>query len=127
MPAPGDDQISVSIAADAQVVLQISKPGLKIEALLPNDGAGIVATILLGAAKDSAEKAAQNKDWKPPGAAPRANVLPSRIGLDKSQRPDHEILYFECGHAAIGFDIPRGDLRKLGQAMLAMSAEGTAH
>jgi hypothetical protein len=127
MPAPSDDQISVSIAPDAQVILQISKPGLRVEALLPNDGAGIVATILLGAAKDSAEKAAQDKGWKPTGVAPRANVLPSRIGLDKSQRPDHETLYFECGHAAIGFDMPRGDLRKLAHAMLAMSAEGTAH
>jgi len=127
MPAPSDDQISVSIAPGAQVMLQISKPGLRIEALLPNDGAGMVATILLGAAKDSAERAAQDKGWKPPGAVSRANVLPSRIGLDRSQRPDHETLYFECGHAAIGFDIPRSDLRKLAQAMLAMSAEGTAH
>ena len=127
MPTPGDDQISVSIAPGAQVMLQISKPGLRIEASLPNEGAGMVAAILLGAAKDSAEKAAQSEGWKPPGAAPRANVLPSRIGLDKSQRPDHETLYFECGQAAIGFDIPRSDLRKVAQAMLAMSAEGTAH
>ena len=117
----------IGTAPNGAVNLKIARDGNTIVDLpLPNHNAAFVAALLLAAAKDSLALANENKETVPPigEGMRRINVMPSEISLTTSQQPECETLVFSCGHAQIGFDLPRNQVRWLGESLLALTASG---
>ena len=91
--------------------------------LEPKKASRIAATVLNGA-----KLAVQIQGNKHPAiteTAPGWEVaIPSRVGLGPSNVPGHDCLIVRFGDADLGFSISRSELRKLGEAMIALSPKG---
>jgi hypothetical protein len=91
--------------------------------LEPKNASRIAATVLNGA-----KLAAQTQEKKTPASTETAAgwevAIPSRIGLGPSNVPGHDCLIVRFGEADLGFSILRSELRKLGEAIIALSSKG---
>ena len=89
----------------------------------PKNASRIAATVLNGA-----KLVDQIHGNKTPASAETAAgwevAIPSRVGLGSSNVPGHDCLIVRFGDANLGFSILRSELRKLGEAIIALSSKG---
>ena len=60
-------------------------------------------------------KTNQFKEW--------ASIRPTIVGLGTSEEPNHESLILQFGNAVLAFPIGKSELRRLGEALVALSAD----
>jgi hypothetical protein len=60
-------------------------------------------------------KTNQFKEW--------ASIRPTIVGLGASEEPNHESLILQFGNAVLAFPIGKSELRRLGEALVALSAD----
>lgn len=106
----------VSAAGNA---VEIELGGVKV-ALPGKDVASLVAAILDCARTTGDSRTTPNEggpiDWLP--------VKPTTLTLGSSPTPGHESLVLGFGPALLGVSMPLKHLKQLGEAMIALSAEG---
>jgi hypothetical protein len=105
--------IRLSIISDEQT--------LSIE-LTQKDCARTVAKIL-ETAEDSFVESGQPPEDYTRQSIEWASLQPATLGLAPSQLPNHESLLVQFGNAVLAIPIERSQLRTLGEAMVALSAD----
>jgi hypothetical protein len=114
-----------------------SLPNGRLEVVLVKDGkqyrsnefepknAGLIAATVLNGAKLAVQRQGKSTPASTETVAGWEVTIPSRVGLGPSNVPGHDCLIVRFGEADLGFSIVRSELRKLGEAMIALSAKGT--
>lgn len=117
-------QFTAKIAPAGHVVVVLN--GVEMD--LNGNDVGVIAGIMLGLARDSTVAALKNGDaFNQAEERPRLHILPTQYGLGASERPGLLAALFDFGVAKIGLDMSPTEMRELGAAMMAASAEGPAH
>ena len=120
------DGLIAETKKDGKLSIGLVKNGRHIEDItIPGANASLIATQLLSTAKLTQENAGILlksgleivQEWP--------TLVPSKVGLGPSQIPGHECLMLSFGEAQLGISLDANSLKQLGQAILALSAQGS--
>ena len=126
--------VVTTVQPNGSIRLVLVRNGVEAGALdIDPSGAADLAAQILTAARAAQERTlAQERGGK---LLPRDKktltswsvAVPSEVGLGPCQIPGHEGLIVCFGQAALGIAVRNDQLHALGQAMLALAAQGTPH
>jgi hypothetical protein len=117
------DKFACLTLPNHQIRLSIVRDGQSADLDLDSKDASAAAAQILESARDAflqsgrsnsrQDAAKQEAEWQ--------SAHPTSIGLGPSQQEEHESLLFQFGDAVLAITIEKSQLRRLGEALIALS------
>jgi hypothetical protein len=117
------DKFACLTLPNHQIRISIVRDGKSADFDLDSKDASAAAAQILETARDAFLQSGKSnpKQNATKQQAQWQSAHPTSIGLGPSQRQEHESLLFQFGDAVLAISIEKSQLRKLGEALIALS------